>query len=60
MVPGWQDGFEKGTQDFVTLLESRLTGAGEDDEDEDEEDEEEDDEDGLGTKKTPQFHFAML
>lgn len=26
---GGQDGFEKGTQDFVAMLESRLTGAGE-------------------------------
>eukprot|EP00434_Breviolum_minutum_P043816 symbB.v1.2.039076.t1/scaffold6067.1/size21221/3 len=43
-----EDGFEKGTQDFVALLESRLTGAGEDDEDEEDEeaDEEGDDEDG--------------
>lgn len=24
-----QDGFEQGTQDFVAMLESRLTGAGE-------------------------------
>ena len=56
----FQDGFEKGTQDFVALLESRLTGAGEDDEDEEDEeaDEEGDDEDGVGTKKSPKIPFC--
>lgn len=39
-----EEGFEKGTQDFVTMLESRLTGAGEDEEDEEDEEEAEDEE----------------
>ena len=29
MKTSCQEGFEKGTQDFVAMLESRLTGAGE-------------------------------
>lgn len=44
-----EDGFQKGTTDFIALLEGRLTGAGEDEEDEEEEDaedEEGDDEEG--------------
>ncbi|CAJ1330699.1 unnamed protein product [Effrenium voratum] len=39
-----EDGFQEGTKDFLAMLDSRLTGAGEDEEDE--EDEEEDDEEG--------------
>ena len=45
----------------MALLESRLTGAGEDDEDEEDEeaDEEGDDEDGVGTKKSPKFQKLL-
>ena len=36
-----QEGYQQGSQEFITALESRLTGAGEEDEDEEEEEEEE-------------------
>jgi len=48
----WEDElWQRGTKDFLKLVEDRMNGVGEDDDDEDEEDEEEDEEDEDGEEK---------
>ena len=50
MLVSKQEGYQQGSQEFITALESRLTGVGEEDEDEEEEEEDEEEEEEEGAR----------